>query len=209
MSRVKAAEKTSYHHGNLRDALVEEGMSLLETEGLKALSLREVARHTGVSQTAPLHHFAGKTGLLAAIAALGFRRLFEYRTAALKNKRDPRVRLMTVMLAYLEFAKAHPSLFYLMHGPEIPEKTTFPELDEAATRSYSVLETCVAEYLQATEGSAECSREATLAAWTACYGLAVILTSPQNTPRMVLRRDQMGIAEKIFEMFIHGLAQKD
>ena len=121
----KHAVKTTYHHGNLRDEMVREGMAILESEGQATLSVREIARRIGVTQTAPLHHF-DKAGLLAAIAALGFRKLFEFRMEALKDKRDPRERLMTVLLAYVEFAMGHPALFHLMHGPEIPDKTCFP-----------------------------------------------------------------------------------
>ena len=80
-SRQRA--KTSYHHGNLREELVSQGLAILEEEGLPALTMREIARRIGVTQTAPLHHFEGKTGLLAAIAALGFRMLFDARMEAL------------------------------------------------------------------------------------------------------------------------------
>jgi len=145
----RPAAKAPYHHGNLRDELVQQGMAILESEGLAALSMRQIARQIGVTQTAPLHHFEGKAGLLAAIAALGFRMLFEFRVESLKGKRDPEDRLMTVMLAYVEFALKHAALFHLMHGPEIPDKTQFPELNEAATRSYGVLESAVADYLMA------------------------------------------------------------
>ncbi|HSV51773.1 MAG TPA: TetR/AcrR family transcriptional regulator [Burkholderiaceae bacterium] len=200
--------KTAYHHGNLRDELVLQGMAILESQGMAALSMREIARRAGVTQTAPLHHFEGKAGLLAAIAAMGFLQLFEHRMAALKDKRDPAERLMSVMLAYVEFALAHPALFHLMHGPEIPDKTLFPELNEAATRSYGILETAVADFLLTNEASMERGREATLAAWTACHGLATILINPQNTPRYVLRKDPMGISRTIFEMFIAGLASR-
>jgi AcrR family transcriptional regulator len=203
----KRSVKAAYHHGNLRDELVLQGMAILESEGLAALSMREIARRAGVTQTAPLHHFDGKAGLLAAIAAQGFRQLFEFRMAALKDKRDPRERLMAVMLAYVQFALSHSALYELMHGPEIPDKTLFPELNEAAMRSYGVLETSVADYLLALGGSMEEAREATLAAWTACQGLAHILTNPQNTPRYVLRKDPLGISRKIFDLFIRGLAR--
>ncbi|RCW64113.1 TetR/AcrR family transcriptional regulator [Pseudorhodoferax soli] len=203
-----APTRRSYHHGNLRDELVRQGMALLEAQGMARLSMREVARQIGVAQTAPLHHFEGKTGLLAAIAAQGFRELFAFRMQALQHKRDPEERLVAVMLAFVEFARSRPALFQLMHGPEIPDKSLFPELDEAATRSYALLETCVADHLQATDGSIDRSREATLAAWTACSGLATILTNPQNTPRSVLRKDPMGIARTIVGMFLRGLSER-
>jgi AcrR family transcriptional regulator len=207
MTAATKPAKASYHHGNLREEFVTQGLAILESEGIAALSMREIARRIGVTQTAPLHHFEGKTGLLAAIAALGFRMLFEARMAALKDQREPGERLMAVLLAYVDFARGHPQLFQLMHGPEIPDKSAFPELNDAAIRSYSVLETAVSDYLLATEGSLERRRDATLAAWTACHGLAQIMTSPQNTPTYVLRKDPAGVARRIFDIFLRGLAQ--
>ena len=205
MPPKKTSTKTAYHHGNLREELVTQGLAILESEGMAALSLREIARRLEVSATAPLHHFESKIALLAAIAAQGFRMLFEQRMAALKDQREPRDRLMAVLLAYVAFARDHPALFQLMHGPEIPDKALFPELNEAAIRSYSLLESAVADYQLAHDGSMDRRREATLAAWTACYGLAQIMTSPQNTPRYVLRKDPEGSARAIFEIFIRGL----
>ena len=205
MASRKAPPK-AYHHGNLREELVSQGLAIVEGEGLPALTMREIARRIGVTQTAPLHHFEGKAGLLAAIAALGFRMLFDDRMAALKYKRSPQDRLMAVLLAYVDFARAHPALFHLMHGPEIPDKAAYAELNEAAIRSYSLLETAVADYLLASDGSMERRREATLAAWTACHGLAHIMTSPQNTPSYVLRKDPEGISRQIFQIFLNGLA---
>jgi AcrR family transcriptional regulator len=201
------AKRTSYHHGNLREELVSHGMAILEKEGLSALTTREIARRLGVTQSAPLHHFETKTALLAAIAAAGFRNLFDHRMAALKNLQTPEDRLMAVLMAFVEFALAHPALYHLMHGPEIPDKTLYPELHDAATRSYSLLEASVGDYLLKHEGSMARSREATLGAWTVCQGLGTAVTNPQNTPRYVLRKDPMGLSRAVFEMFIRGMTQ--
>ena len=62
----------AYHHGDLRAALVASACQLLEEKGVTALSLREVARRSGVSQAAPYRHFPDKASLLAAVAAEGF-----------------------------------------------------------------------------------------------------------------------------------------
>lgn len=206
MTKSKPIKRATYHHGNLRDELVTQGIQILETEGLASLTIREIAGRLGVSATAPLHHFDTKLALLAAIAAQGFRMLFDFRMAALKGCKTPVERVMAVLMAYVEFAVEHPALYRVMHGPEIPDKTTFPELDDAATRSYGLLETVVADYLMDRDGSVENSREATLGAWTVCQGLAIALTNPQNTPRYVLRKDPMGVARRIFVMLLRGLS---
>lgn len=66
--------KRSYHHGDLRRALVDEGLALLESQGLAGLSLRAIAARAGVSHAAPKNHFGNLRGLLTAMAAEGFRR---------------------------------------------------------------------------------------------------------------------------------------
>src|SRR4029453_12912774 len=68
----RSSTPPAYHHGDLRNALISEGRRLLEEIGARELSLRHVARSVGVSIAAPSHHFEGKEGLLAAMAAEGF-----------------------------------------------------------------------------------------------------------------------------------------
>src|ERR1700678_891 len=62
-----------YHHGALRDALLEAAERVLERDGVAGLTLRAVAREAGVSHAAPTHHFGDLTGLLSELAAIGFR----------------------------------------------------------------------------------------------------------------------------------------
>ena len=97
----------SYHHGELRPALLQTAGEMLEEEGHAQLSLREVARRAGVSHNAPYRHFPDRERLLAALAAQGFQRLGE----ALGSR--PRREMGE---AYVEFALAHPQRFRLMFG---------------------------------------------------------------------------------------------
>lgn len=183
---------------------------MLEAEGIATLSLRQIAQRAGVSQSAPLHHFGGKDGLLAAIAAEGFRRLLAMRLSRLKDCSDPAQRLMTAMVVNVGFAVEHAGLFHLMYGPDIANKARFPELEEAATRSYGLLETCVADYLDAIGETTKSRRGAALAAWTASHGLATILMDRQNSPWgtvSLIRRDPERIAREVFSIFIAGLAR--
>jgi len=199
-----AGPEHAYHHGNLHETLVLRGIEILDAEGAAALSLRRAAREAGVSQTAPLHHFDGKVGYLAAIAAHGFRMLFEERIRALRNKTDPRERLLGVMLAHLNFAVEHGALFHVMFGPDIPNKTKFPELEQAARRSYGILETCVGEYLSSRSVSLVRVRPAALAAWTACHGLATLMVDRENAWDIV-SKDPLKIGHDVFAIFIAGL----
>ena len=104
----KRGKKGAWHHGNLREDMVKRGVELIELRGAAELSLREVARLVGVSQTAPTHHFGDKEGLLAAIASEGFRVLMGERLAALKDGMTKEQRLRVVMRVYVSFALHHP-----------------------------------------------------------------------------------------------------
>ena len=197
--------RTSYHHGNLRDALVMRGIEILDTQGFDALSLRQAARDVGVSQAAPLHHFDGKVGYMAAIATQGFRLMFETRIRALRDLHDPRERLLAVMLAHLRFSIAHPALYRVMFGAEVPSKAQFPELEQAATRSYGILETCVGDYLSHRNADLKLVRSAALAAWTACHGLATVMADRLNAWDIVGKDDPLKIGHHVFSIFIAGL----
>ncbi|HET8576665.1 MAG TPA: helix-turn-helix domain-containing protein, partial [Methylomirabilota bacterium] len=96
-----------YHHGDLPRALVAAAVSLVEREGVDALTLRGAARKAGVSQAAPYRHFADKQALLAAVAEEGFKALSEaMRRASAPHEGDPLGRFRALGEAYVEFATA-------------------------------------------------------------------------------------------------------
>lgn len=125
--------RTTYHHGELRRALIDKALETLQRYGTQALSLRGLARATGVSAMAPYAHFANRTDLLAAVAAEGFRRLQDDKVEALgQSGRDPADALASGTAAYVAFVIANPALYRLMNGPEFADRTAYPELVEAA-----------------------------------------------------------------------------
>ncbi|MFO0554351.1 MAG: TetR/AcrR family transcriptional regulator [Polyangiaceae bacterium] len=115
--------KAPYHHGDLRNALVEAGLGLIEKVGAEAFSLREVARDVGVSANAAYRHFEDKGALLTAIAVSGFERLSSSMQEAMLTAR-PRgavksravARFNAAARAYVDLAQEHPQLFGLMFG---------------------------------------------------------------------------------------------
>src|SRR5579859_7462110 len=81
--------KQAYHHGDLRNALVDEGLKLLEQSGNSEFTLRDLARRVGVSPAAPYSHFEDKRALLAAVAAAGANRLSAAMQDGISGKTDP------------------------------------------------------------------------------------------------------------------------
>lgn len=105
----------SYHHGNLRSALLEHAERTVREEGLQALSLRELAREIGVSHGAPRRHFADRQALLDALAENGFERLEEVLAEAVDDgSAGFEARLYALAHAYVGFAVSHQALLELM-----------------------------------------------------------------------------------------------
>lgn len=167
-----------WHHGDLRASLIAWGTHLLDTEGIAgmSMSMRTAARLAGVSPGAPAHHFQDRNGLLAAIAAQAFRDLVNFRRARLEkvDPDDAAGRLRSVMLAYVEFAQAHPARFHLMFGPEIKNREQYPELVEAGSASFHMLRRAIAPCLKDADVSALSEEELAFAIWAATHGLAVL-----------------------------------
>ncbi len=131
-------EATSYHHGDLRNALLREGRTLLEERGPAELSLREVARRAGVSVAAPSKHFDGKEALLAAIASEGFRELAAERERIAATREHTLDRARDMLLSYVDYAKANKGVFYLMVGPRIIDTYRHGELADISAKSFNM-----------------------------------------------------------------------
>src|SRR6476660_3138527 len=136
------SQDAPYHHGALRDALLEAAERVLEREGLAGLTLRAVAREAGVSHAAPTHHFGDLTGLVSERAAIGFRQfnaaMVEAGTAGGTQKGMARAK------AYVGFAQAHPGMYGLMFRTERLDMSR-PSLHEAASAAFAGLAGSIGE----------------------------------------------------------------
>jgi AcrR family transcriptional regulator len=169
-------KKTSYHHGDLRRALLAASVALIDERGIDALSLRELARRAGVSPAAPYHHFASREQLLAALALDGFEMLSDAMTRARESARgEPIERLRAIGEAYVQFALAHPSHFRLMFRPSLVPARELPR-GGAPQRAFHVLLDGVADVLGATDLGASVGRSGlVLLAWSIVHGAAELL----------------------------------
>lgn len=135
----KTRGKTSYHHGNLRAALLDAALAILERDGLAGLTLRKVAATARVSHAAPAHHFPTVKALETALATIAFERFRDAMAAARAGaKTDPAAQIRAAGDGYLAFARANPALFHLMFA-ESRLDWSDAALKEAATRSFQQL----------------------------------------------------------------------
>lgn len=179
----------SYHHGDLKRALLEAALEMLDEEGAEGVGLRELARRVGVSAAAPYRHFRGRQALLEAVATEGFRR-FSAMMAA-KEQDLPEVEQLPAMAeAYVRFALVQPALFRLMFSRQV-DKTGNRALHDAAVEAYASLAKAAAREVP------DAPSEGAVIAWSFVHGLAMLLldeqilgVSPQNSDSLVRNLSQ-------------------
>ena len=133
-------KKQTYHHGDLRQALLSAALVLLQTKDMESLSLREVAKQAGVSHTAPYRHFKDKAALLAAVAEEGFITFGQYLTEAVAQaKADPIESLASTGEAYVRYALEHPAHFRVMFKFSSPEYDANSSLEITARGTFQTL----------------------------------------------------------------------
>ena len=130
--------KASYHHGDLRQALLDAGDGVLQEQGLKGFTLRECARRAGVSHAAPKHHFGDVTGFLTEIAALGFMRLSAALELEIAGATNLDEEFIATTRAYVDFAEAHPEHFRIMFRCDLLDDQA-PNIRQAAGETFRLL----------------------------------------------------------------------
>ena len=158
---------------DLRQRILDTSEALLESDGVAALSMREVARRAGVTHQAPYHHFADREAVLAELVTRGFDDLA--RRLARANERadpaDPRATVLGSSSAYVGFAIDHPGVFRVMFRPDLCDAARFPAAKEAGERAYGELLRLVGLL------HGEAAADATLASvyWSVVHGLACLI----------------------------------
>lgn len=169
--------KGKYHHGNLREALIDTAKLILAAQGVQGLSLRKVAQQTGVSATALYSHFKDKRELLAVLATLGFEQLSAYMEAEARKQdtsNSGESSLAGFARGYVVFSTNNAALFQLMFGREVGDPLDFPALVEAGDKTYSIMADCVALQLKQNNSTTSPTIAAT-AAWSMVHGLSTLI----------------------------------
>ena len=167
-----------YHHGNLRQTLINEGLAMLEADGLAALSLRAIAARAGVSHAAPKNHFGQLGDLLTAMAAEGFRRHVAFMRAGLPKRASRSARLAAAMRGYVRFAETHSHLFSLMFSSQHCDFSD-PELEAAAAQSYGVLREIAVGLDWDKADAPDASLRAEMMLWSLVHGYAQLSLNGQ------------------------------
>ena len=188
-----AVDRPSYHHGDLRAAILAEAARLVAERGADGVSLRKLARSAGVSHAAPAHHFTDRRGLFTALATQGFRLL----TEALI---DARGHFTDAALAYVRFAIEHPGHYRVMFDKSLLDAAD-TELAAAEAAAGAELTRGVATLRDPNARSDPAAAQ--LAAWSLVHGFSMLwLNDAVNA--QVRRADPMQTVLRIATMLFDG-----
>lgn len=189
--------KKPYHHGDLRESLLNAAENALAELPLERVSLREIARRAGVSHAAPKHHFASVGELFGEVAGRGFERFVAALDAAALRSADQSapLRLQAMARAYVRFANDNRATYGLMFGRRAGVERTLRTI-QASHAAWQQLEqevTAIVGPQRAAYGS--------LTVWSACHGFSMLLLDQATPPQI----DPDQAITAITQMVIAGL----
>jgi AcrR family transcriptional regulator len=185
-----------YHHGNLREVLIDSAAQAIVSQAAEELSLRALARAAGVSQTAPYRHFSDRNELLSAVSERGYIQLIDRLTATIAiASDDPEHQVKAAAQCYIGFAIENPSLFKLMFGPLLQPTNQFPTLHEKIRACNQLVQSMLAQGVQSGSIIREDLRYLTNTAWAGIHGLAtLVIDMPEVFERHIDMERQIEIS---------------
>lgn len=198
-------ERSTYHHGHLPETLVAASTALIRDGGIEGFSLRAAARQAGVDPAAVYRHFADKSALLGAVAAVGFSALADAMDGAIAEAgTDPTARFRAGARAYVQYAIDNPEFFRVMFspygagGPDAPARGRGRGAGGAS--AYELLAATLDDLQRAGRIDADLERAVTVA-WAGVHGLAHLLTE------QVIATDPSPVhhAEIVADVILRGL----
>jgi AcrR family transcriptional regulator len=188
-----------YHHGNLREALLQGAVRVIAEVGPAAFTLREVARRAGVSHNAPYRHFRDKDALLAAVAAQGFRELTRAMQEAGQRQSHALDKLKQSGLAYVTFAIRRPEHFTVMFDASVITSKDSEYL-QASQEAFQTLVNYIRTCQEEGQMPAGNTLERALYAWSLVHGIAKLAVAgrfPFRTKAAMLKFAKFAIDESV------------
>ena len=174
------AAKDTYHHGDLRQKIIDEALSWIERENIVSLSLRGIARRLGVSHNAPYRHFSDKESLLVAIAKTGFIQLNRALEQASKCYEDARQNLEAIGVAYVRYAIENQAYYRVMFSDlQLCEK--YSDLNRVSQQAFSVLLDAIKVGQQAQVFIPKDSLQLAHVCWSLTHGVSMLAIDRQIT----------------------------
>jgi AcrR family transcriptional regulator len=201
-----SAKKLAYHHGNLRETLIESAVQILVEGTVQDLSLRALARKAGVSQTAPYRHFEDKESLLAVLIIDGCKKLHAKMESAVAETDYPPAQLKGVGMAYYAFSVEFPAHFHLIFEQrDNCDKSKYPDLLECEQYGHCIVELVVNRCL-AMEGSKKIDSElACMFAWSIVHGVSALMLNHSMDEEAPTPESKLYIVDNLTNFFAAAL----
>lgn len=204
-ARTADGPARDYHHGNLRSALLKAAFAQLKRHGLRALTLRELARKVGVTHAAPYHHFRDREALLEAMAEGAFEELAEAMRTATEGVSDPGRRLALCGQAYIDFAHARPERAEVMfRRAESPPAAATRAPDSAFHQLVQAVSDCQAAGIAPGTDPMPLA----LSAWSVVHGFAVLWSEGPLSHMEPYKARFEALRDQLLDDFVLGLAAR-
>ena len=206
-ARRKSGRGSNYHHGDLRRALLDAALAIVESDGIDGLTLRSVARSAGVSHAAPKHHFGDLRGLHCALAEEGFHALRDQMVSSQTDEpdADSLSQVKSLCMAYVEFASRSPGHFRGMFHSKVADRSGQPELEQAAQSAFGL----VVEAVQRAQDDGQIregdTRGIALAAWALVHGLSTLAVDDYLGDRGFSSADPVVLADQLIDLLQQGM----
>ncbi len=189
----KESGRRGYHHGNLREALIEAAEALIAERGPDSFTMADACRHAGVSTAAPYRHFEDRNALLEAVCMRAFEGLAEATgSAKAPFEEGSEEAILAGGKAYLGFALENPARFRLMFGRN-PDIKSRPNVEMAGRLCFQNLLQSVLAYLAARGHAGEDPMPLALRLWSLVHGVANLaidgpmdIIAPGNNPEAII-----------------------
>jgi AcrR family transcriptional regulator len=199
--------RRGYHHGNLREALIQSALSLIGEKGPAGFTIAEAARSAGVSPAAPYRHFRDREELMREVARLGFERFADDLEKAWQGGApNPLDALQNTGRAYLAFARGEPAYYAAMFETGMPQATS-QALVQAADRAFEVLVEAAAKVTgKLPEADRPPAQMVALHIWSLAHGIASLFGREKFGPRMPVPAEELLEAATLIYLRGLGLA---
>jgi AcrR family transcriptional regulator len=169
-------KKAKYHHGNLKHAIIDAGIEIIQKQGMKMLSLRNVSGKIGVSHSALYRHYKNKEELIVSLSLNGFQKLTQILDKAImKFTGDPKAQLKEMGRKYIQFAVNNPIYYRLMFGDYINNKTEYPDLFKAYDACFIKLIEVIMQYTNEKNDNKDNHMITAISIWSLLHGYASLI----------------------------------
>ncbi|TCK17952.1 TetR family transcriptional regulator [Thiogranum longum] len=200
----------NYHHGNLRQALIQAAVPVLKKKGLVGLSLRGLATALGVSHGAPYRHFSNKTALLEAIAATGFVALQDIcQEAERRFPEDPRKQLYEAGMGYIFYVARNPEIADLMFRPGLSPETSGADIQQAIDAAVGSLSSIIENGKREKLYSDHETMDLVLTSLATVHGLAMFIASGMLIDPAAPKDRIEALGKRVYDILMHGMENAD